>query len=354
MIITQSIHSTRHMMTFTFRLLTMSVCCLVMGMSADVTLGQTTPPADAKSLAPTNQEVADSGISFSDPVETSWEFGLQITATSNTLRIKSTIPVPMDWPEQSVVLLGEQKSNNVGKLVFKDNTDHAKQLSFKIRRMAGGQRETVLVRYKIIKKMIIAPQDTSQFVLTKTIPKNVKTFLKHSPLIESNHRRIREIAETLKDEDLNAWEQVETIFRWVRDNIEYKFDTQNHSCLEALDAQRGDCGELSSLFIAICRAQGIPARAVWIPDHTYPEFYLSDKDGNGHWFPCQAAGTYEFGSMTETKPILHKGDRFKIDGERKQVRYLRPTLVAGSGSATIGWIHRQIRQQDGAKGSRDN
>jgi len=327
----------------------------ILGLSSTIA-AQVDAPAvatDAQQESAIAEISSDSaGITLGDPIESQWEFETRISANQNTLGIRVSGPVLMDWPEQKVELILEQKSDNVGKLVFANNTDHAKQLSFKIKRMARGQQESVSVRYRVMKSMIIAPQDTTRFVLTKDIPRDLKTFLKHSPYIESNHKRIRKIAASLKDEDLSAWEQVETIFRWVRDNVEYKFDTKIHTCLDALDAKQGDCEELSSLFIAICRAQGIPARAVWIPDHTYPEFYLSDKDGNGHWFPCQAAGTYEFGSMTELKPILHKGDRFKIDGRRGQVRYLEPTLVASSGAAGLGWISRQIQTEDMAEGQK--
>ena len=306
-------------------------------------------PATQEAVAGDDSGNSAQGITFSDPIESYWEFGMNIAASSNSFRIRATLPVPMDWPEQTIEVIAEEKSNNIGKLVVKNNTDCAKQLSFKVQPMAGGQKESVLIRYKIQKRLIVAPKETSQFELAKEIPRDVKTFLKHSPYIESNHKRIRKIAETLKNGNLSAWDQVETILRWVRDNVEYKFDKKIHSCLEALDSKHGDCEELSSLFIAICRAQGIPARAVWIPDHTYPEFYLVDKAGNGHWFPCQAAGTYEFGSMTEAKPILHKGDRFKIDGERNQVRYLRPTLYAKPGAASIGWVNRQIEKPADAK-----
>ena len=45
--------------------------------------------------------------------------------------------------------------------------------------------------------------------------------------------------------------------------------------------------------------------------HCYPEFYLEDAEGNGYWFPCQAAGTRQFGCLEEYRPILQKGDRFK-------------------------------------------
>ena len=286
------------------------------------------------------------GITFSDPIESIWEFGLKINAPRDARGITATVPIPREWPEQEIEMLVEQKSDNVGKLATKNPTKQTRQISFKVNRIAAGRSETVIVRFRIKKRLITAPTDTSQFVITKKVPSKVKTFLKPSPLIESDDERIKAIADSLVDESLPAWDQVEKNLRWVRDNIEYKFAKQNFSCLRALDVKHGDCGELSSLFIAICRAQGIPARAVWIPDHTYPEFYLSDKDGNGHWFPCQAAGTYEFGSMSEAKPILQKGDRFRIPGIRQEVRYLRPTAVArqAAGGISIEWISRQVKQ----------
>jgi hypothetical protein len=61
---------------------------------------------------------------------------------------------------------------------------------------------------------------------------------------------------------------------------------------------------------------------VWIPDHCYPEFYLEDEQGKGTWFPCQAAGTRQFGEMDEYRPILQKGDRFKVPEKGQQVRYI--------------------------------
>ena len=122
----------------------------------------------------------------------------------------------------------------------------------------------------------------------------------------------------------------------MRENVEYKFDTQIHSCLDALDSGKGDCEELSSLFIAICRARDIPARAVWIPGHTYPEFYLLDENGNGQWFPCQAAGSRQFGEMNERRPVLQKGDRFKVSGQKELQRYAQPTLKCRDASAALG------------------
>jgi hypothetical protein len=287
---------------------------------------------------------APEGITFSDPVDSIWEFGLKINASGNSRGITAAIPIPMNWPEQEVEILSEEKTQNVGDFKKKNPTRHTRQFSFNVNRISGRQPEIGYIRFKIKKRFIIAPKDTSQFVIAANVPNEQKTFLKPSPYIESKHERICEIADELKDESLSAWDQVEQIYRWVRANVQYKFDTQIHSCLDALESGHGDCEELSSLFIAICRAQGIPARAVWIPDHTYPEFYLEDKQGKGHWFPCQAAGPYEFGAMSESKPILQKGDRFRIPGQRNEVRYIRPTLVArdAGGPLSIEWISRKV------------
>ena len=79
---------------------------------------------------------------------------------------------------------------------------------------------------------------------------------------------------------------------------------------------------MTSLFVALCRNARVPARMVWIPEHCYPEFYLEDADGNGHWFPCQAAGTRQFGRMDEYRPVLQKGDRFKVPEKRAPMRYV--------------------------------
>jgi len=282
------------------------------------------------------------GIKLSEPIVSVWEFGVKVNSTGSGKQISVSVPIPREWPEQELEVVKQNKSPNVGRLLEKDVTKFARKFSYTVSRLGGGDTALGAIEFKVKKRLIIAPNDTSQYVIAKKVPAKVRTFLKPSPFIESNHRRIKTIAEELRDETLSGWDQVESIYTWVRKTIEYKFDVQNRSCLDALDRKLGDCEELSALFIAICRANGIPARAVWVPGHTYPEFYLEDKSGEGHWFPCQAAGMYEFGSMTEVRPILQKGDRFRISGQKDEVRYLRPTLTAREGvGLSIQWIARK-------------
>jgi hypothetical protein len=74
---------------------------------------------------------------------------------------------------------------------------------------------------------------------------------------------------------------------------------------------------------------------VWVPGHTYAEFYLLDDEGKGHWFPCQPAGARAFGGIPDNRPILQKGDNFKDpDRPKDRLRYLNVFLKVAKPQGT--------------------
>ena len=212
-----------------------------------------------------------------------------------------------------------------------------------------GRTAKVLVTYEITRKEIVAPVDPSIYSVPDRLPRALRQYLGPSPYIESRHSKIRSLAKEVVGDQQCAWDQVEAIYDYVRENVEYK-EGSLKGALAALRDGYGDCEELSSLFIAMCRAQQIPARMVWVPDHCYPEFYLVDDRGEGHWFPCQAAGTRAFGSMPEMRPILQKGDSFRVPEYDKPQRYvaefLKGNVIRGGGQPEVAWI-REYVQPDG-------
>ena len=175
----------------------------------------------------------------------------------------------------------------------------------------------------VIDETVVPPPAWDGLAIAKKPHRDVKQYLSSSPYIETRNQRIRKAAKEVMREsaDKTDWEKVERIYDWVREKVEYK-NGKLKGALAALRDGDGDCEELTSLFIAMCRVNDIPARTVWIPGHCYPEFYLEDSDGNGYWFPCQAAGTRQFGRMDEYRPVLQKGDRFKVPEKRTPVRYV--------------------------------
>lgn len=277
------------------------------------------------------------------------QFGIEITAKGGPVHnLVGTVPVPIDWPEQQIRVADEEQDDEVRKVTYRTLGDTVKQMRVELPRLGAGKTAKVLITYEIRRHAMTAPTNTDQLKIPKTPSRDVRIYLGPSPYIESTHYKIRALAkDVIKDKaDAPDWEKVEAIYDWVRENIKYTKGTIKSS-YQALKDKNGDCEELTSLFIAMCRANKIPARMVWVPGHCYPEFYLEDADGKGHWFPCQAAGTRAFGSMPEWRPILQKGDNFRDPDRRgEKLRYVSTHLSGkkrgGDGSPSVKFIRKNI------------
>ena len=117
----------------------------------------------------------------------------------------------------------------------------------------------------------------------------MRLYIGGSPYIEIKHQKIRalgkgDLAEV--DESATDWERVEAIYDYVLENVEY-VEGPDKGALDALRDGQADCQGRSMLFIALCRANKIPARMVWVDGHAYPEFYLEDADGQGLLVPVR-------------------------------------------------------------------
>ncbi len=277
------------------------------------------------------------GIRLGEEMTSKWRFGVVVKATGGPVSgIMATLPVPMDWPEQTVKRIGEEKTPQVGSITFDVLDKGVKRMMVKIPRLAAGDEASAVVTFEVHKRRIEGPSETSMYGIPKS-DRELSKFLNPSPYIESKDAKIKSLATQVISGKESAWDQVAAIFDWVRANVKYEFAEQIKPATAALKDGQGDCEELSSLVIAMCRANKIPARAVWIPGHTYPEFYLADEAGKGHWFPCQAAGAdRQFGSMNEDRPILQKGDNFTVPNDKTPQRYVKPTLTAKDAAAAPG------------------
>jgi hypothetical protein len=281
-----------------------------------------------------------------EPVVSQWQFGVKVNAPGAVTGIVATLPVPMDWPEQSVRIVKEEKSPGISRISYRTLDGGVRQMVVTIPRLAAGQEASAIVTMEIAKRQILEPAETASLAVPERGGRELAKFLAPSPYIESNDPRIKSLAATIVEGQNAGWDRSAAIFDWVRANVKYEFAEAIQPAAAALDSRVGDCEELSSLVIALCRANQIPARAVWVPGHTYPEFYLVDAAGRGHWYPCQAAGEdRQFGSMIEDRPILQKGDNFKVPDERQPQRYVQQRLSAKNAAASpaVEWIMRPVK-----------
>ena len=77
-----------------------------------------------------------------------------------------------------------------------------------------------MLTFEITTYQVLAPEDPSGLVIPRNPPREVRRNLGISPHINSRHRSIRRKTEEIVDKEATAWEQLETIYDWVRDNIE--------------------------------------------------------------------------------------------------------------------------------------
>jgi hypothetical protein len=256
-----------------------------------------------------------------------YRIGLEVTAEAGACRgLYATLPVPQDWPEQTVRVIEEDVTPQVRRVQYRVLEGAVKQMVVEIPLLRAGQEARAVITLEITRREVLPPSETSQLRIPDSL----------------DRRLAREVAATKQD----AWGQVEAIYDYVRENVKYT-NGPLKGARRALRDGEGDCEELSSLFIALCRANGIPARTVWVPGHCYPEFYLVNEEGQGTWFPCQAAGDRAFGAMPETRPILQKGDNFQVpEKPNERLRYvsefLRGTPLPGGGKPSVKWIRELL------------
>ena len=262
-----------------------------------------------------------------------WRIGVIIKGAGGAYkRITATTSAPMDWPEQRVRVVAEESSPGV-RITYQMLEEGARQMTILIPGLGPDDEAKGLVTFEIERVLTRPPTDTDQYHFADhhRMDRKLAAYLQPSPYIESENSEIIALSREVGASESAAWNRVETIYDWVRQKVRYE-DMPLKGALKALHDGTGDCDELSALFIAICRAGKIPARTVRVPGHCYAEFYLVDKQGVGHWFPCQAAGTKAFGGMPDLRPILQKGDKVLgiVPGSnrRDRVRFIPDALSA--------------------------
>jgi len=87
--------------------------------------------------------------------------------------------------------------------------------------------------------------------------------LRPSPFLQSDAPEIVEAAREIVGDTTDAFEAARKIRSWVTRNVRKKLLAAMSNALTVLKKKEGDCSEHTVLFVALCRAAGIPARPVF-------------------------------------------------------------------------------------------
>ncbi len=287
-----------------------------------------------------------SPLQYVAPKTYDMKVGLRLSTGNGAMAgTKATTVFPTDWPEQKVEIIAPPTAPSF-QTDFRELPGGNRQLLMFARTFPANSTQEVAVTVRITKSHTVGPEDTTNLVIPRRVSRDMRQFLGDSPYIKSTGSDVRRIVREIDEAEFDSdWQRIEAYYDWVRENIEY-VNGELKTTQQALKDRQGDCEEMTSIFIALCRASRIPARCVWIPNHCYPEFYMEDKEGNGYWFPCQAAGTRNFGSMPEYLPILQKGDRFQVPEKKERQRYIADYLsakhVSGSDDPKVEFLRELL------------
>ncbi len=290
-------------------------------------------------------------IKFGPPDTITMRVGAEITASRGACRnVTALVAVPLACPEQQVKIIAEDISSGVGSVEYRPLTGgEVNQMVISVPQLAAGATARAIVDFEVTTRPILPPEKTDDLVIPARPPRDVRHYLGGSPYIETKHQKIRSLAKDVwADLETSAtdWQRVEAIYDFVLDKVEY-VEGPDKGALDAFRDEKADCQGRSMLFIALCRANKIPARMVWVEGHAYPEFYLEDAAGQGYWFPCESAGTHAFGEMPLPRTILQKGDNFRVPERPKdRLRYASDYMIGlpigNSGRPKVKFIRQPV------------
>jgi len=183
------------------------------------------------------------------------------------------------------------------------------------------------IRYYIFPEKVGSLQD---------IPENIrKTYLADGEKYQIHNPYFQKIVKKVVGNETNAYWVARNLFRYVIDHMHYELSGGWNVAPTVLARGSGSCSEYTFVYVALCRAAGLPARyqgsVVVRGDntsfddvfHRWAEVYLP----NYGWIPVDPSGGDQQWGRDQANFFGHLSNRFLI------------TTINGGGSNYMGWTY---------------
>ena len=275
----------------------------------------------------------DGSKGYLEPREFEVTTGINFRGEGYASEVRATTVAPLQFPEQEVVDFKIETSGCEAQLLKLNQT--AAQLVLAAPKIEAGQVVSAVARYRMKLSKDYRAFSRESFPADQTPPEKKKRrkndppavdlhfskqCLTSSPGISIRDKELKQLSKTIGT-DGHPWDLAKKYYEWVWENIEGVHGKYT-SVKDAIKKRRGDCEERATVFIALCRAAGIPARLVWVPSHNWAEIGLYDHEGMPHWIPIHTAAYSWFGWTGAHEVVLQKGDRVNIKARKKTVRLI--------------------------------
>ena len=310
--------------------------------------------------------LAASGLIYRNPRVYNVDYSFELVPDPNKIDrakdLKLWIPIPREWDSQKAVKIISVQPPPHAEY---EEPEHGNRMLFWD--FGKGPEKP---SYKVDIKFRLESYEVHAEVDPEHIEPYDKTSKEYALYTRSTHTisvtpKIKELAQIAVGDEKNPYLQARRIFRFVIKKMRYKIHRHERGVgtevllnnpVRSEDTgevyYEGACGQSSALFIALCRAVGIPARTVagfigwrpWTkeedlklfelieletsPDglaaaqhyialglHQWPEFYVP----NYGWIPADTQ-IGRFGHLVNTKLIMNKGRDVRIGPHAPQKR----------------------------------
>lgn len=262
----------------------------------------------------------DGQTGYLEPRQFDLSIGIELHGQGNATQLKATTPVPSQCPEQKID--SEKVETKDCEAEVRDVAPYARQLVLAAGEIVAGQVISAVVHFKLTLFKQYLDYERDQFPQKQTIPSDVRhDYLGDSPGIQTRTPQVQKLLAKLKSSQDHPWDLARKIADWIRHNVRPQIQPFS-GVTAALDNLRGDCAEMSAIFVALCRAAEIPARLVWVPNHNWAEFCLVDDKGKEQWIPAHTACYFWFGWTGVHELVIQKGDRIRVPEKLVNYRLL--------------------------------
>lgn len=157
-----------------------------------------------------------------------------------------------------------------------------------------GEAVTLEVAYQVVLRTVVPDWTAIEPAAAQPYPndRDFRLFTRPEKKIETRHPKIVEQAQHLRHRAAAPLAIARAAYDWVRGRTTYRQTDEFGGAACCLEKGHGECGDFSALFVALCRAAGVPARPVaglWANEtngwHCWAEILLP----NGTWLPVDAA-----------------------------------------------------------------
>ncbi len=202
--------------------------------------------------------------------------------------IRCWIPFPKEYQRQKDARLVAASTENA--YVAPNETDH--RTVYQELPSAGAEPTRFWIEYEYTTSGYVPRIDPAS--VQPGFPDAMKQYLADEPPHVHLTPEVRKLAAEIVDGESNPWLAAERIFGWMDANIRYcsemEYSTFTSITDKVMTDRAGDCGIHVLMFVALCRAAGIPARwqSGWAmrPEnenmHDWAEFYVEPYG----WLPA--------------------------------------------------------------------